>query len=247
MTITRLNELDDKSLETLCQKEEIEILPGMSRSDLIAALVEVYEEEEKEKQKLQSLIIQIERSKFGFSDDFIPRRLESPQERELPETYEETYCGLLLRDPDWAFCFWEIKTATWQQYTKQSGFKGFFLQLMENQTPEINGPMNTTYRIMLDTRVGSRYIQLPKQGYYYQVEFIAAVGPERAIVSQSSIIYSPPIMERINELSRVNDPAYLAILEASNFLDTEPMKRLDQNQKDIEKANPYRLSEWSDD
>lgn len=247
MTVTRLNELDDKSLEALCQKEEIDILPGMSRSDLIAALVEVYEEEEKERQKLHSLIIQIERSKFGFADDALIQTSEKPQEQELPESYEDSYCGLLLRDPDWAFCFYEIKSIAWQNYSKQGGFKGFFLQLMENQTPEINGPMNTTYRIMLDSRLGSRYIQLPKQGYYYQIEIVVVSATDRTVLTQSSIIYSPQVLDRINELSRVNDPAYLAILEASNFFETEPVKRLEQNQQDIEKSNPYRLSEWGED
>jgi hypothetical protein len=247
MTLSKLNELDDKTLWELCQKEELDVLPGTSRLELINALTELYEEEEKEKEKLQSLIIQIERSKFGYVSQLPEVVAPKEPSGELPEFYEENYCDLLLRDPDWAFCFWEIKSNVWNQHTKRHGFKGFYLQLMENQTPEINGPMNATYRIMLDERYGSRYIQLPKQGYYYQVEIIASIGNERDVVLRSPIVFSPPVQETINEVLRNSDPAYQAILEASSFFETEPLKRLEKSSSNFEKNNPFRLSDWSDE
>lgn len=246
MTVTKLHDLDDKALEVLCQKEGIELQPGMRRDDLIAALIETYEDERRDWERLHALTIQIEKSKFGaspFPSENLP--LEGVP-AELPESYEETYCGLLIRDPDWAFCFWEVKGSDWHKFHRDSGFKGFFLQLMENQTPGTNGPMNSTHRIMLDHRSGSRYIQLPKQGYYYQLEIVAVTGNKRQTLSQSSIVFSPTVQDQINELMRIGDPAYLAILEASNFYDTEPVKRLEQHQSEAQKSNPYRLSEWDE-
>lgn len=248
MTVAKLDELDDKSLRELCQKENIELEPGVTRDDMIQALYEALEEDVKEKEKLQALIIQIERSKFGYSPllNELQKRETSPF-RPLKETYDETYCGLLLRDPDWAFCFWEIKSQTWQQLHRKPQFRAVYLQLLENQTPEIGGPMNHTYRIKLEDRWGSRYIQLPKQGFYYQVDIVALVNGEREVLVQSPVVYSPPVNDIIRQLQQNSDPRYQVVLEISRFQDSEAVKALDRSSPHSERSNPHWISDWSEE
>ncbi len=212
---------------------------------MINALIEAYEEDKREMDVLQSLIIQVERSKFDLPEQYTTRPEQTVSV--LPDHYDENYCGLLLRDPDWAFFFWEIKESIYQEMERTAGFKGFFLHILENQTPEINGPMHHSYDLPVQTKMGSRYIQLPINDRFYQVEVVAQLTGELRVLSRSQILYTPE--NQVRRLAEINkgDSRRKVIMELSDFFECEPIKDREQVSETEGKTLPHRVGDWSDD
>jgi len=47
----------------------------------------------------------------------------------LPRQYNITFIEVIIRDPFWAFVFWEIKTQDKEQFEKDPDFQGFYLKV----------------------------------------------------------------------------------------------------------------------
>ena len=47
----------------------------------------------------------------------------------LPRQYNITFIEVMIRDPFWAFVFWEIKTQDKEQYEKAQDFEGYYLKV----------------------------------------------------------------------------------------------------------------------
>jgi len=47
----------------------------------------------------------------------------------LPKQYNITFIEVIIRDPLWAFVFWEIKTSEKEQHEKMTDFSGYYLKV----------------------------------------------------------------------------------------------------------------------
>ena len=47
----------------------------------------------------------------------------------LPKQYNITFIEVMIRDPFWAFVFWEIKTQDKEQFEKTQDFEGYYLKI----------------------------------------------------------------------------------------------------------------------
>ena len=54
----------------------------------------------------------------------------------LPKQYNITFIEVMIRDPLWAFVFWEIKTSDKEQFEKAQDFDGYYLKVSSWLVPE---------------------------------------------------------------------------------------------------------------
>jgi len=106
MTKERLHELTLDALREIARREEISFTPDAGRETLIELILEEEEEEKTDRESTNNAAMQVNEKKFENI------QLESESfllEYELPESYNETKVRLLLRDPLWAFAYWDLK------------------------------------------------------------------------------------------------------------------------------------------
>ena len=62
----------------------------------------------------------------------------------LPKHYNITFIEVMIRDPLWAFVFWEIKSSEKEQFEKAADFEGYYLKVSRL---EDNGNYSTNHSI----------------------------------------------------------------------------------------------------
>lgn len=192
MTRARLEGMPLPLLQDLIQRESLDVSPHSAREDLVEALWEAFEEDRKEKEQLNSLITRIEEAKFALFDG--DEHGYAPEDRwTLPETYDETGVSLILRDPNWAFVYWDVKASAYEELQAEYGFKGLILRVFESDKPHLTTQDdNAFFTIGLETPYGSQYINLPEQGKYYMVELRGQIlEKETRLLARSKFIYAP--------------------------------------------------------
>jgi len=61
----------------------------------------------------------------------------------LPKQYNITFIEVIIRDPFWAFVFWEIKTQDKEQFEKDQDFEGYYLKVSPVTQPSLAAPAVT--------------------------------------------------------------------------------------------------------
>jgi len=191
MTEERLQSLSVEELHYIAKKHDIEDHQDLSRLELIEIILEIMEEEKQERFSDNNSIISIEEKKFEIiKDEELDFQEEDPFP--LPEKYNETELFFLLRDPSWAFAYWNIAPNTMSDYKSDPSFEELFFRVYELTGPQY-APKNVIdyYEIPLALNDTSRYINLPHAESYYCVELIARYAAEEKSILRSQAIYSP--------------------------------------------------------
>ncbi len=184
MTIERLAELPLQSLINVGRKLGLESPEDNDRETLIDVIWEVLEENRNERITSDANPIRIEELKYDiqpteqFFDDI-------EEEFILPESYNETKIVLMLRDPSWAFAYWDIKKETHEELRRDSEFSGIFLRLLQCKE---NGYFFDIPVKLSDNRW---YINLPEPGIIYYLELVVKRENGEEILAHSNAIDVP--------------------------------------------------------
>jgi hypothetical protein len=190
MTEERLQLLPEKFLRELAEKEGISFNDSTDKQDLIDLIMEAIEEDRAEKVLANNPAMLIKERKFDitlneqfdFEDDKYP----------LPEKYNETKIKILLRDPAWAYAYWDIKESDVEDERIGSSAGNLFLRVYELKTPELNKKsLSDFFDIPVTAADNSWYINLPSAGAYYCVELIQTLRGSEKSLCRSNTILSP--------------------------------------------------------
>ena len=131
----------------------------------------------------------------------------------LPKCYNITYIDVMIRDPFWAFVFWEIKSSEKEQMEKSADFNGYYLKVTPLWEPNENElddvftvqvkPDDTAWYLGFDPAAeagcpgtSGKY---PKGTLAYKVELCAAIGGAETILAVSSPVKLPGLPELPNK------------------------------------------------
>lgn len=192
MTRARLEGMPLTLLQELIQKESLDLPPQATREELIESLWDAYEEDRREKESLNNLIARIEQAKFALFEPDEPLVPEQGPVPELPPSYDDTFVGLLLRDPDWAFAYWDVKNSVLTELQEEFGYKGLILRVFDTAKPHLTpADQNSYFTINLTEGSGSQYINLPEAGRHYMVELRAQIlEKETRLLARSRFIHN---------------------------------------------------------
>ena len=114
----------------------------------------------------------------------------------LPKQYNITFIEVMIRDPLWAFVFWEIKASDKEQFEKADNFDGYYLKvshLEDSGNEELFKvpvkPDDTAWYLSLSPALESE-VSRPDQGQF-KVEFCATLGGIETALAVSSPVRLP--------------------------------------------------------
>ena len=117
-----LESLTTFDLIKIADGEGIDIPPGLDRIFIIEELLEAWSEDgediPEEPEMMDTVLV-----------ESVP----------LPKQYSITFIEAIVRDPLWAFVFWEVKSQEKEEYEKCDSFNGYYLRV----SPLNNGIENT--------------------------------------------------------------------------------------------------------
>ncbi|WP_028974852.1 DUF4912 domain-containing protein [Spirochaeta cellobiosiphila] len=191
MTEERLQTLSVDELHLVAEKYSIPDFDDLSRSELISLLLEIMEDDKSDRNSDNNSIISIEKKKYDiFRDEEID--FEDVSQFELPAYYNETELTFMLRDPSWAFAFWNISPKELDEYQKSSDFEELFFRVYELNS-EIYNSSNIIdyYDIPLSLKDTSRYINLPHAEMFYCLDLKIRFEESEKLILRSDVLFSP--------------------------------------------------------
>jgi hypothetical protein len=102
----------------------------------------------------------------------------------LPSHYNETFIGVLLRDPVWAYAFWEIRQADREAHEARSDFGGYSLRISFSASSK-DASNGDSFTIQVSPSDDAWYLCLPGGTGWHRVELLCLHGDreERLAVS----------------------------------------------------------------
>ena len=119
----------------------------------------------------------------------------------------------MLRDPLWAYTYWDINESKLDKLKEDIFFEGFFLRIFEltlnigSTTSYSKDNILDYYDIPVAEHDDSWYINLGKTGRYFGIQLCSMVHGKALVLCESNIIKSPRgfVAENIDTLSGNSD------------------------------------------
>jgi len=106
-------------------------------------------------------------------------------EEPLPASYNETFIGVLLRDPVWAYAFWEIRQTDRELYEQDPSFSGYALRVTY-PTVAKSGAESDPFTIPVSKGDSAWYLCLPGGSGWFRVELLCRRGDREERLAVSS-------------------------------------------------------------
>ncbi len=190
MTKDRLRNLSVEELAQIAEKGQIQVLQNMDKEALVSAIFEALEEERLDREETNNLTIQVEAKKFAVTQDQ-ELFLDFGKDVELPERYEENRLTLLLRDPSWVFCYWDLEDRVRDELSVEPDYAGLVLRVIELAAADWGkDSVVDWFDVPIQFSDLSRYINLPSEDSHYGVEIYAQLGEKERLIARSNIVES---------------------------------------------------------
>ncbi len=186
--------LSDASLEALLRLADnygAEVPENVTREELEEIVEEAAEEWLLEHRQANNHSVRIEETKYDIQ---AAEELEHRpgEEVEPAESYNETRVVLMLRDPSWAFAYWDLKESDRREFGKSDAFEGLVLRVYSIHEPETSLSAASEQFDIPVTLLDSRwYINLPEQETFYRLALVAIVDGSERQLAVSNVINVP--------------------------------------------------------
>ena len=162
LTIPYLESLSTGELIELADKRGLDIPPGLERVFIIEELLYLTHSAENTD---QDIINQ------GDMEHHDTHHHEFREYVALPRQYHISFIEVLIRDPLWAFAFWEIKTGDKDQYEKAESFEGYCLRVIPLNESSLQPDLAASFIVAVDKDDFGRYLGFPPDnGRCFKVE-----------------------------------------------------------------------------
>jgi uncharacterized protein len=221
VNVERLNALSVDALYALAEKMGLDLPEELERVFIVEALLEAFDDDNADRRSSGDMALHIEEKKFSGSElDEIEASLEAAPC--IERRYNETLIYCMPRDPEWAFCFWDVKDDEIDALNTLEGYRGLFLRVTKSPHAQ-DAKSSSSFEIPVDERDDHWYIHMPDQDAFYRLELCARTGSKSRVIAHSNIIRTPrSLMEQ--ELQDLSESA--ASLAALSGLDKLKISRV---------------------
>ncbi|RKX86225.1 MAG: DUF4912 domain-containing protein [Spirochaetes bacterium] len=219
MTRDRLTQYSMFDLYKIAENEGVQydVTEG-NRDELIEKILEALEEDKNERDLANNDAMKLKNMKYDILQDY---ELEAQEKQvySIPEKYNDTRIVLLLRDPLWAYTYWDLNDKELAKMKEELFFEGFFLRVFELSSKKTSKEDSFSkdniidyYDIPVDEKDDSWYINLGKTGRNFGIQLCSVIHGKVSVLSKSNVIKSPRgfVAEHIKDLS--NDPDLMTVL-----------------------------------
>ncbi|AEF85246.1 conserved hypothetical protein [Treponema primitia ZAS-2] len=178
-----LESLTTNELIKLADTHGIEIPPGLDRAIIIEELLEALSETEGG-ENTKAPVPLVERRQMASAP--------------LPRQYNITFIEVLLRDPLWAFAFWEINAHDKEINEKAPDFGGYCLRVVPvtaaGKVPSTL-PSESSFTIPVGPGDSAWYLGFPPEGGSFTVELCVMRGSGSYVLAVSRLFRLPKLPE----------------------------------------------------
>ena len=203
LTLPYLESLSTGELIDLAVQKGLDIPPGLERVFIIEELF--YLDHEAEGAAAQGAGAQGVGAKNAHHDiNQVDEKHDVFKEyAALPKQYHLSFIEVLVRDPLWAFAFWEIKTHDRAHYESMAGFNGYCLRIMPFKEGALEADDTASFIVSIDIDDYARYLGFPADGgRRFKVELCMQSYENYNVLAQSLPFTLPRLIEPAsNELT----------------------------------------------
>ena len=210
-----LESLSSGELVKLADNFCIDIPPGLERIFIIEELLEHYNAEGHEETEAD---LEINPS--------------ITEEAVLPKQYNISYIEVIIRDPLWAFVFWEIKEHDKATHENSGDFKGYCLRIIPLDEGEtIPKTRENSFTVAIDSNDSARYLGFaehsPQAACRYIILLCAIRGNSEIQLASSLPFRLPKLIENDNITSLDQNP----LIHISGARDLSIIKSTDRSDR----------------
>ena len=201
MTIDTIKRLNPGDLLRLIDKLELDIedellnpnlVPfSVEHEQLVSRVFEELEELRKERQDGSSLPIQFQDRRFSGLEDLFGDEVKNDEAYsfELPRHYNVTMLTLMLRDPEWAFAYWDISLHDRNTIQNNTSGASLCLLLQECTNCDNARTRKDVLEIPITMNDSSWYINIPKRGSTYAAVLLVnfADGQQEVLAKSAEV------------------------------------------------------------
>jgi hypothetical protein len=196
LTLPYLESLSSGELIDLAVKKGLDIPPGLERVFIIEELF--YLDHEPEGAGAHGAGTQSAGAKNAHYDiNQVDDKPDTFKEyAALPRQYHLSFIEVLIRDPLWAFAFWEIKTNDRAHYESMAGFGGYYLRIMPLKEEPSAADDAASFIVSIDIDDYARYLGFPPDGgRRFKVELCIQCHEHYTVLAQSRPFTLPRLIE----------------------------------------------------
>jgi uncharacterized protein len=181
-----LNALSDEDLRAIADRMGLGLPPDLERIFVVEEILEALEEDRLEEDRGAETPLYFEDVKYRSSEE---RVIEASPAPRLEPRYNETMIKALVRDPSWAFAFWDIAESERQAFEAVAEDWCLFLRITEASLPEDEKPLFFDIPVTIDDF--QWYINLPRPEASYRIDLAAKLGSRSRVLARSGEIGVP--------------------------------------------------------
>lgn len=173
--ITRayLETLSFSDLKKLADEYGVDVPEDLDRRFLLCELLEIAEENRQD--KTAGMIISFENS--------------ANQSTSLPESYNETQISCVLRNPVWAFVFWDISDTDMNMLSSLPNYSLYLRVCILVSETEL--APKESFEIELPNGVNEQYVLIPSGTNFLRIELVYTSGTSREVLAFSPVVSVP--------------------------------------------------------
>lgn len=158
LSLQYLETLSSADLISLADDYGIDVPDDLNRRFIIGELLEVAQElSMDEKSENQEMI----EGDGAISDDEV-----------LPSSFNETQISVVLRNPAWAFAYWDISEAAMRKIQESEKFSGLVLRTSYFDSEESNSPVSS-FDVNLEITDREQYVLLETGRKFMRIDLVA--------------------------------------------------------------------------
>jgi hypothetical protein len=183
MTRERLQTMPLEELAALARSNGLEPGEDLPQKELIELLLEGYQELRQEREEGNNPSVRVEEAKFEAGEEEAPEASGTGQPS-IPERYNETRAVLMVRDPHWAYAYWDVEESQAARARKDEAFEQLVLRVQDLEP-------GSCFDIPIQWSDSSWYIYLPNQDADYLLELGYLAGGKFRLLARSNRIRTP--------------------------------------------------------
>jgi uncharacterized protein len=179
LTLAYLESLSTGELIDLAAGNGVDIPPGLERAFIIEELLYLTRDPDNRDGETEGAefcdINHHDTHHHGFAEFMI-----------LPRQYHVTFIDVLIRDPLWAFVFWEIKANDRSLYENAADFKGYCLRIIPLREDSMEPDEAASFMVTVNIGDSARYLGFPPEdGRSFKVELCMLNREDRTALAES--------------------------------------------------------------
>jgi hypothetical protein len=200
-----LESLTTAELIKLADRAGIDVPSGLERIIIIAELLESMDDAGEDTE-----------TELPF---FPEQRRQSASSAPFPSHYNISYVDVLVRDPLWAFAFWEINAHDREIHEKAPDFGGYCLRVEPDpQSGDGRSVENSSFTVQVGTEDSAWYLGFSPSGGTFRVELCAMRREEPVILAVSRPFILPNLLEPLgNRYSKASHNPLLRLSGIDEF------------------------------